>query len=214
MGNDAARREGSPTRAAGAAAFEIVALASSAGGLAALTSVLSGLPREFPVPVLLVQHLDPRHKSLLADMLSRRSALRVKMAEEGDRPSGGSVSIAPPNHHLTVRPDGSLSLSQTELVHFLRPAADVLFESVATSFGNRAIGVVLTGTGSDGSAGVKAIKAMGGTVIAQDAATSEFFGMPHAAIESGSVDFILSLDEIAPALTRLLQPLTSPTGPV
>ena len=205
-------QDGSVTRAAGTPAFEIVALASSAGGLAALTAVLSGLPREFPAPVVLVQHLDPRHKSLLADMLGRRTQLQVRMAEEGDRPSGGSVSVAPPNYHLTVGPDGGLSLSQTELVHFLRPAADVLFESVAASFGDRAIGVVLTGTGSDGSTGVRAIKRMGGTVIAQDAATSEFFGMPRAAIASGSVDFVLPLDEIAPALTRLLQPLPSPRG--
>jgi two-component system chemotaxis response regulator CheB len=214
MGSHAEQQGDAVTRAAGKPPFDIVALASSAGGLAALTCVLSGLPRDFPVPVVLVQHLDPRHKSLLADMLGRRTPLRVKMAEDGDRPGAGSVSIAPPDHHLIVHPDGSLSLTQTELVHFLRPAANVLFESVATSYRDRAIGVVLTGTGSDGSAGVKAIKSVGGTVIAQDAETSEFFGMPRAAIGSGSVDYILPLDGIASALMSLLRSVTSRAAPV
>lgn len=212
MGSDAESRGVPVARPAGAPPCEIVALASSAGGLAALTSVLSGLPRDFPAPVVLVQHLDPSHRSLLADMLSRRTPLSVKMAEEGDRLSGGWVFIAPPDHHLAVRPEGSLSLTKGHPVHFLRPAANVLFESVAAAFGDRALAVVLTGTGSDGSAGVRAIKRMGGMVIAQDAATSEFFGMPKAAIESGSVDFILPLDEIAPALTTLVRPLTAPAG--
>jgi len=103
-----------------------------------------------------------------------------------------------------VNPDGTLSLTQSKLVHFLRPSADLLFESVAASYGERAIAVVLTGTGSDGAMGVKAIKKMGGTVIAQDEATAEFFGMPGAAIQSGSVDFILPLDEIAIALVTLV----------
>ena len=100
--------------------------------------------------------------------------------------------------------DGTLSLTQSKLVHFLRPSADLLFESVAASYGERAIAVVLTGTGSDGAMGVKAIKKMGGTVIAQDEATAEFFGMPGAAIRSGSVDFVLPLEEIATTLVTLV----------
>src|ERR687892_2642246 len=104
----------------------------------------------------------------MADILSRRTPLQVKQAEEGDRLCAGTVYIAPPNRHLLVNPDGTLSLSQSELVHFLRPSADLLFESVAASYRERAISVVLSGTGSDGSMGVKAIKKMGGTVVAQD----------------------------------------------
>jgi two-component system chemotaxis response regulator CheB len=105
---------------------------------------------------------------------------------------------------LLVNPDGTLSLSQSELVHFVRPSADLLFESVAASYKERAIAVVLSGTGSDGSMGVKAIKKMGGTVIVQDEKSSEFFGMPGAALQTGSVDFILPLDEIPSALLTLV----------
>jgi len=143
-------------------AYDLIALAASAGGLRALSEVLAGLPREFPAAIVVVQHLDRRHRSLMADILSRRTPLHVKEAEEGDHLSPGTVYIAPPNRHLLVNPDGTLSLSQSELVHFVRPSADLLFESVAASFKDRAIAVVLTGTGSDGSMGVKAIKKMDG----------------------------------------------------
>jgi len=186
------------------AAFDVVALAASAGGLTALSSVLADLPAGFPAGILVVQHLDPRHRSLMADILSRRTHLEVKQAEDGDRLAGGRVYIAPPNRHLLLNGDGSLSLTQTELVHFVRPSADLLFESVAASYKDRSIAVVLSGSGGDGSMGVKAIKKMGGTVLAQDQRTSEFFGMPGAAIDSGSVDFILPLEEIAAALVTLV----------
>lgn len=192
------------------AAFDIVALASSAGGLRALEEVLSALPEQFPAAVVVVQHLDPRHRSLMASILDRHTALRVKQAEAGEKITGGTVYIAPPNKHLLVNPDSSLSLSDSELVHFVRPSADLLFESVAGSFKERAIAVVLTGTGSDGAMGVRAIKKMGGTVIAQDQGTSEFFGMPGGAIQTGEVDFVLPLMEIGPALVTLV--LTGEAG--
>ena len=186
------------------AAFDVVALAASAGGLTALSSVLADLPAGFPAGILVVQHLDPRHRSLMADILNRRTRLEVKQAEDGDHLVPGRVYIAPPNRHLLLNGDGSLSLTQTELVHFVRPSADLLFESVAASYKDRAIAVVLSGSGGDGSMGVKAIKKMCGTVLAQDQRTSEFFGMPGAAIHSGSVDFVLPLEEIAPALVTLV----------
>jgi two-component system, chemotaxis family, protein-glutamate methylesterase/glutaminase len=185
--------------------FDVIAIASSAGGLKAVGLVLNALPPAFSPSIVVVQHLDPRHRSLMAHILSRRTVLPVKEAEEADKLARGTVYIAPPNKHLLVNPDATLSLSQSELVHFVRPSADLLFESVAGSFRERAIAVVLTGTGSDGSMGVKAIKKMGGTVLAQDEASSEFFGMPHAAIQTGCVDFVLSLAEIAGALVTLVQ---------
>ncbi len=185
-------------------AFDVVAIAASAGGLNALGLVLSGLPEIFPAAVLVVQHLDPRHPSFLADILKRRTPLQVKEAEDGERLRLATVFIAPPNRHLLVNPDATLSLTQTELVHFVRPSADLMFESVAAVFRDRAIAVVLSGTGSDGSMGVGAIKKMGGTVIAQDEKTSDFFGMPGAAIQTGNVDITLPLAEIPAALVGLV----------
>ncbi len=186
------------------ATFDVVAVAASAGGLNALSHVLRALPADFSAAVLIVQHLDPRHRSLMASILSRRTPLRVKEAEEGDRLAPATVFIAPPNRHLLVNPDGTLSLSQSELVHFVRPSADLLFESVAASYRDRAIAVVLSGSGSDGAMGVRAVKKTGGTVIVQDEKTSEFAGMPGAAIQTGLVDFILPLDEIPLALVTLV----------
>ena len=186
------------------AAFDVVALASSAGGIAALSEILGSLPGEFPAAIVVVQHLDPRHRSLMADILRRRTALKVLQAAEGDRIRPGTVYIAPPDQHLLVNSDGSLSLSHSELVHFVRPSADLLFESVAASYRQRAIAVVLTGTGSDGSMGIGAIKKMGGTVVSQDQASAEFGGMPGAAIRSGYADFVLPLEEIASALVTLV----------
>src|SRR5436190_18630811 len=184
--------------------FDVVALAASAGGLNALTHVLAALPRDFAAALAVVQHLDPRHRSLMADILSRRTALPVKEAAEGDELRAGRAYVAPPNRHLLVNPDRTLSLTQTQLVHFVRPSADLLFESTAASFKDRAIAVVLSGSGSDGAMGVRAIKKMGGTVIAQDERTSEFHGMPGAAVRTGSVDFVLPLEEIPSALVTLV----------
>ena len=197
------REEPGPPHFAGAA-FDVIAVAASAGGLRALKQVLSALPGDFPAAIVIVQHLDPRHRSLMAEILSRSTALKVKQGEEGDRLEPGTAYIAPPNRHLLVNPDGTLSLSMFELVHFVRPSADLLFESVAASYRERAIAVVLTGTGSDGSFGIDAIKKMSGTAIAQDEATSEFFGMPGAAIRTGHVDFVLPLEEIPSALVTLV----------
>jgi two-component system, chemotaxis family, protein-glutamate methylesterase/glutaminase len=191
---------GQPDRAA----TDAVLVAASAGGLSALTSVLSELPADFSAAVAIVQHIEPHHRSMLAEILGRSCALPVTQAADGQRFEPGVVHVAPPDHHLLVDADGSLTLTRTELVHFVRPSADLLFESGAASFGNRAIGIVLTGTGSDGSLGVEAIKRRGGIVLAQDEATSDFFGMPGAAIDSGAVDFVLPLEQIAEALTSLV----------
>jgi two-component system, chemotaxis family, protein-glutamate methylesterase/glutaminase len=161
--------------------YGIVAVAASAGGITALGRVLGGLDVGFPVPVVVVQHLDPRHKTIIAEVLGRRAPLTVRLASNGERAEPGTIYIAPPNHHLLVEADGMLMLSSSELVHFLRPSADLLFESVAGSYGPRAIACVLTGTGSDGAMGVSAVKSRGGTVIVEDPTLAEFRGMPEAA---------------------------------
>jgi two-component system, chemotaxis family, protein-glutamate methylesterase/glutaminase len=146
--------------------------------------VLKQLPADFPAAILIVQHLDPRHRSLMADILSRRTPLHVKQAADGDCLRPATVLVAPPNRHLLVNSDGTTSLTQSQLVHFLRPSADLLFESVAASYRQRAIAVVLTGTGTDGSMGIRAIKKTGGTVIIEDEKTAEFSGMPSSAIQT------------------------------
>ena len=184
--------------------FKVVALAASAGGLSALSEVLAALPVDFPAPIVLVQHLDPKHRSMMAEILGRRTKLKVRQAAEGDQIEPGGVWVAPPAHHLLVNGDGTLSLTRTELVHFVRPSADLLFESMAAGYRDRSIAVVLTGTGMDGEMGVRAVKTMGGIVIAQDQATSEYFGMPGVAIKTGCVDYILPLDKIAGTLIALV----------
>ena len=185
-------------------AFDIVAIAASAGGVVALLQIVTELPADFPATIVVVQHLDPRHRSLMPQIFGRRSNLPVYSAVDGMEVVAGHVYLAPPDRHMLINRDGTVSLTQTELVNFVRPSADLLFESVAAAYGERAIAVVLTGAGRDGSMGVTAIKARGGTVIVQDEATSEFFGMPSAAIRTGAVDFVLSLDEIPPALVTLV----------
>lgn len=185
-------------------AFDIVALAASAGGLKALSAVLSELPADFPASIVVVQHLDPDHRSLMAEILSRRTSLAVKQAEEGDAIAPARVFVAPPDQHLLVNGDGTLSLSHSDLVHFVRPSADLLFESVAASHKEQALAVVLTGTGSDSDMGVQAIKRMGGVVIAQDPKTAEFRGMPDAAIGTGCVDFVKPLEEIPATIIALV----------
>ncbi len=185
--------------------YSVVAVASSAGGIQALTVLLGGLGSELPVPVLLVQHLDPRHRTVLAEVLARRTALQVKLAEAGERVRPGTVYIAPPDRHLLVDSGGVLSLSSTELVHFVRPSADLLFESVAGAYGAEAIACVLTGTGRDGAMGVDAVKSRGGTVIVQNPETADFPGMPQSAVDTGAVDFVLPLEEIAAVVRGLVE---------
>ncbi len=185
-------------------AFHVVAIAASAGGVRALERLLSALPPGFPAAVVVVQHLDPRHRSHLAHILDRHCPLPVVQARDGDQIVPGTVYVAPPNHHLLVGPKGRLSLTDTELVHFVRPSADLLFESLGASGRDRAIAVVLTGSGSDGAMGVQAIKKAGGTVIAEDRETAEFASMPSGAVATGDVDMELPLGDIAPALVALV----------
>jgi two-component system, chemotaxis family, protein-glutamate methylesterase/glutaminase len=181
-----------------------VAIAASAGGLSALSQVLTNLPADFPAAIVVVQHLAPDYPSSMAQILNKRTRLEVRQAVDGDRLLPGLVLIAPPDFHLLVNPDFTLTLSHTELIHHVRPSADPLFISLAAHYRERAVAVVLTGTGKDGSLGLLAVKKWGGLVIAQDEATSAFFGMPGAAIGTGNVDMVLPLDKIGPALAAHL----------
>jgi two-component system, chemotaxis family, protein-glutamate methylesterase/glutaminase len=182
----------------------IVAVAASAGGVTALRTLIDALPRELPAAVVVVQHLDPNSQSQLAHILQRRAHVRVVEAEHGTMPQDGCVYVAPPGHHLVVADDGTLRLTDTPVRHYVRPSADELFESVARRYAGRAIAVVLTGTGSDGAEGSHAVRLQGGTVVVQDPDTSEFPGMPQAAIRAGRVTTVVPLEDIAGTLVDLL----------
>jgi two-component system chemotaxis response regulator CheB len=151
-------------------------------------------------------HLSPDHKSVLAEILDRRSHLLVKQAHTGDVLCPACVFVAPPNHHLFVAKGGRLKLSSSDAkkINYARPSAEPLFVSAATVYRRSAIAVVLTGGDGDGSFGVQIIKDHGGTVIAQDRPTSKDFSMPQTSIETGDVDFILPLDKIALKLIELV----------
>jgi two-component system, chemotaxis family, protein-glutamate methylesterase/glutaminase len=182
----------------------VIVVASSAGGLDALRVLMADLPSNLPAAVLVVQHLERTRPSMMAKILQRTSSLPVEQAKHNQRLRPGRVLIAPPDHHLLVI-DESVSLTQTAPVHFVRPSADLLFESAAETYGSRTIAVVLTGTGHDGSRGVIAVKNAGGTVIVQDHATSKFYGMPGSAVQTGKVDLILPLEQIAEKLLSLVE---------
>jgi two-component system chemotaxis response regulator CheB len=186
--------------------FDVVAIGASAGGLRALQVVLEALPGTLPVAVLVVQHIMRDRPSHLAHILNQHTRLVVKSVEQADPIVPGVVYIARPDWHLEVSAQGECLLTQTPAVHFSRPSVDCMFESVAEHFGRRAVAVVLTGTLSDGAAGVTAIKLHGGIVIAQDPADADYSGMPTAAIATGCVDYVLPLDEIAPILIQLVMP--------
>ena len=186
-------------------AFHGVAIAASAGGLKAIGELLAALPANFPAAILIVQHLHPTSPSHFADLLNKQTILPVKQAADGDVLRPGRVYTAIPDRHLLVNSDGTLSLSDAEKMSFARPAADLLFRSLALTYQSRAIAVVLTGKMSDGALGVRAIKKSGGTVIVQEPATCEYSSMPSAAEATGKADFVLpSPSAIAAVLVKLV----------
>ena len=179
----------------------MVAIGASAGGFDALAGVLTAIPATFGIPILVVQHVSPAHASHLAELLNRRSALPVREARDGDRPLAGHVYVAPPNHHMLID-DGELHLSDDAQVHFSRPSVDVLFSSLARCYASGAIAVVLSGSGTDGTAGARAIRAAGGRVVVQDEASAINFGMPGSVLAAGAADVALPPHQIAAYLDR------------
>jgi two-component system, chemotaxis family, protein-glutamate methylesterase/glutaminase len=189
--------------------FKIVVIGASAGGIPALQHVLSVLPSDFGAAIAIVQHRSPT-PSMLAHVVGRSCSMTVRDAEDGEPLRLGLVFLAPPDKHLTVGPEGILSLDQSAKIHSVRPSVEKLFMSAAENFKSRVIAVVLSGTDSDGEQGVRIVRRMGGVVIAQDKETSEYFGMPNAAINTGAVDYVLPIASIGPALVNLVNlPWTS-----
>jgi two-component system chemotaxis response regulator CheB len=183
---------------------EVIAIATSTGGPAALHRILTTLPADFPVPILLVQHISRGFGPGFADWLDKASPLRVKMAEEGEALRPGTVYVAVDDHHLCVSPSRRIHLSTAPAVGGFRPSGTVLFESVAAAFGSRAVAVILTGMGRDGVDGLRAIRRAGGRTVAESEATAVIYGMPAAAVHAGLADFILPLDEVCAAVAGLL----------
>lgn len=178
-------------------------MAASAGGLAALSTVLEGLPASLAVPVVVVQHVHPDHRSRLAEILARRTELPVREAVHG-APLTPGVVVAVPGHHLLIRESGRLELSEAPTVNFVRPAADVTFASAADVYGAGTVAVVLSGTGSDGAEGVRAVHEAGGEVIVQEVESAEHAGMPRAAVATGVVDRVVPIGDIAAVLLELV----------
>jgi two-component system, chemotaxis family, protein-glutamate methylesterase/glutaminase len=187
----------------------VLAIGVSTGGPAALDVLLPALPANFPLPVLIVQHMPELFTKLFAERLDGRCKLRVREAAEGDPVRAGTISIARGNWHLEVLTSArsglppTLHLTQGLPENHCRPAVDVLFRSVAAVYGAGTLAVVLTGMGSDGMLGCRVIREQGGAVLAQDQASSTVWGMPGAVTNAGLAHRVLSLGDVAPEILRL-----------
>lgn len=178
---------------------EVVAIGASLGGLAATQTMFRGLPRTFRCPIVLAQHRLPEIDSRLVELLNAHSPLPVVEPDDKEPILPGHVYLAPPNYHLLVE-RGFFSLSLDPPVCFARPSIDVLFESLADSYGAAGVAVMLTGSNNDGAAGAHAVKRAGGRVLVQDPATAKAPEAPRAVMALTSVDAILPLEEIADRL--------------
>lgn len=184
---------------------EVVAVGTSTGGPNALADVFGALPADFPVPVLIVQHMPPTFTRLLAERLTALGNLPVAEARAGEALAPGRAWVAPGDFHLTVvgtRADARLALNQEPPENSCRPAADVLFRGVSQVYGPGVLAVVMTGMGQDGLRGCESVKAAGGQVIVQDEATSVVWGMPGFVARAGLADKVLPLPQIGPEVAR------------
>ena len=181
----------------------LVAIGASAGGPSALAKILGSLPADFPAAVVVVQHVDENFAGGLADWLRSHSPLRVRLAEEGDRPTAGTVFLAARESHLVLTSPSQLGYTRQPVDCSYHPSVDVFFKSVIHHWRGTVIGVLLTGMGRDGAEGLKGLRERGHHTIAQDQATSAVYGMPKAAAELNAAAEILALDKIGPHLTNM-----------
>jgi len=183
---------------------DIVAIGSSTGGPAALHKILSELPADFPTPIVIVQHISFGFVEGLASWLDTASPLQVKVGKQGERMQPGNVYIAPDGHHMLVDRFGKISLNEAEMVGGFRPSVTPLFDSVARANGSAAMGVILTGMGTDGAVGMQNLHQAGAITLAQDQASCVVFGMPKEAIALGAIQHIVPLDKVAQKMTELV----------
>lgn len=180
----------------------MVVIAASTGGPAAVMRVVAAFPKDLPAAVFIVLHMPQAFTKQFALQLGEIAPLPVKEAEANELPQLGMIYVCPGSHHLRLSSTGKIALDPGPRIEGYRPCADVTFESIAAYARMLTLGVVLTGMGSDAAKGVKAVKAAGGRVFAQDEATSTIFGMPAEAIKTGAVDEVLPLDAIAAAIAK------------
>ena len=173
-----------------------VVIGASAGGVQALSWILTALPPQFASPIHIVLHVPQRNDNPLVDLLRARCLLEVKEAEDKEMLQHGTVYFAPPGYHMLIEKDLSIALSSDEPVNFSRPAIDVLFETAADALGQDVTAIILTGANHDGARGLRAIGAAGGTTIVQNPSTAEMPTMPLAALEACPQARSLSIDEI------------------
>jgi len=190
---------------------KIIAIGSSTGGVCALGEILPQLDPDIPAGLLIVQHMPTGFTEAFAARLDRESKIDIKQAEAGDKIEQGKALIAPGDYHITVKREvssketvGLISLNKKPPVHGLRPTVDTMMLSVAEVYGDKTIGVILTGMGSDGTRGMKAIKESEGKTMAQDEDTCVVYGMPKAAVEEGVVDKVVPLDKIAEEIMKIV----------
>ncbi len=184
-------------------ACPVVGVGASAGGLEAFTQLLGELPSDTGMAFVLIQHLDPKHPSLLSEALAKATAMPVSQAEDAHRIEPNHVYVIPPNADIGILHGLLTLLPRDDSARKPHLPVDFFFRALATDRGSHSIGVVLSGTASDGTEGLKAIKAENGITFAQDPRSAKFGGMPHSAIEAGAVDYVLSIPEMARELTRL-----------
>ncbi len=182
---------------------EAIVIGSSAGAVEALFSVLSGLPADYPIPIMVVVHLPPDKKSVISELLQAKCSMDVHEAMDKEPIKAGTIYFAPPDYHILVEPGKFLSLSTEEPILFSRPAIDVLFETAADVYGAYLLGIILSGASSDGANGVKAIKNEGGRVIVQNPKDAYARPMPEAAIAACPDAEIMSLKQIALCISNI-----------
>jgi two-component system response regulator WspF len=183
----------------------LIAIGASAGGPAALAILLAGLPKDFPAAIVVVQHVDERFAAGMAEWLNRDSKLSVRVAQEGDRLTAGTVLLAGTNDHLILKAADRIGYTSEPREYAYRPSVDVFFESVSAQWTGEAVGVLLTGMGRDGAKGLKSMRGKGHYTVAQDQATSAVYGMPKAAATLGAAVDILPIERIAPRLIDTLR---------
>ncbi|HYG49512.1 MAG TPA: chemotaxis protein CheB [Flavobacteriales bacterium] len=183
--------------------YEAIVMGVSAGGMNAMRNIFCALPAGFALPFVVVQHIGARSDGKWIEILDSQSEIHIKEADEKEKIKPGTAYIAPPNYHLLIEKDRTLSLTVDERVNFSRPSIDVLFESAAIAYSASLIGITLTGSNNDGANGLLKVKENGGLVIVQDPQTAESPAMPEAALAAVKPDYVLSLGEIVALLIRI-----------